>query len=44
MHEYIESIMDRPVMTHELANKELVDEIKMKAKPEALEIIKNQTS
>lgn len=32
MHKYIEQIMDRPVWTHELANKNLVQEIKKRSK------------
>ncbi len=43
MHEYIEEIMERPVFTHELANKELVEQIKEKAKPEAIKIIESQS-
>lgn len=31
-YEYIEEIMGRPVWTHELANKSVVEEIKAKSK------------
>jgi len=33
MHKFIEEILDRPVFTHELANKALYDTIREKAKP-----------
>lgn len=36
MHEYIEKIMGRPVWTHELALKPIMDEIKQKSKPDFL--------
>jgi len=32
MHEYVEKIMDRPVLTHEMGNKEIANEIKEKSK------------
>jgi hypothetical protein len=40
LHKYIEEIMERPVWTHELASKNVWEEIKLKSKPEflALEI------
>ena len=38
IHEYIEKIMGRPVFTHELADKDLFDEIREKAKPDFLAI------
>jgi len=31
-HKYAEDIMERPVFTHELGNKEIFDEIKSKSK------------
>ena len=31
-HEYVEKLLNRPVWTHEFANKELMEEIKDKAK------------
>lgn len=38
LHEYIEKIMGRPVWTHELANKQVVDEIKEKSKQDFLRL------
>ena len=38
MHEYIENILDRPVFTHELGNKDICNEIKKKSKADFLEI------
>lgn len=43
MHEYIEYLLKRPVLTHELANKELVKRIKSLAKPDFLEICEKLT-
>jgi len=34
MHEYIEEIMDRPVFTHEMGDRAIMEEIKAKAKPD----------
>lgn len=38
LHEYIEKIMGRPVFTHELAMKEVVDEIKQLSKNDFVKI------
>ncbi len=38
VHEYIEKLLRRPVMTHELADKELNDRIKKLAKEDFLKI------
>lgn len=38
MHEYIETIMGRPVFTHELGNDFVVDAIKEKSKADFLAI------
>ncbi len=38
LHEYIEEVMGRPVWTHELANKEVMAELKEKAKPDFVAI------
>lgn len=38
LHEYIEKIMGRPVLTHELAEKTIWEEIKEKVKPSFLEL------
>lgn len=38
MHEYIEEIMERPVFTHELADEEVIGQIKKKAKDDFLAI------
>lgn len=42
MHEYIEEILGRPVMTHELGDKAVAEEIKEKSKDDFLNLIKNQ--
>jgi hypothetical protein len=39
MHEYVEKIMERPVWTHEMGNKEIMEEIKKRAKADFLEIV-----
>ena len=38
MHEYVEKIMRRPVMTHEMGNKIIADEIKEKSKADFIGI------
>ena len=38
MHEYIEKILNRPVLTHELSSKELCNKIKEKAKDDFIKI------
>ena len=38
MHEYIETILERPVWTHELASEAVTDEIKAKAKADFFNI------
>lgn len=37
-HEYIEKLMGRPVWTHELADKNIVDQIKEKSKADFIEL------
>ena len=32
LHEYIEEIMERPVMTHEMGNKDVAEQIKRKSR------------
>lgn len=39
MHEYIEEKLGRPVFTHELAKKNVVEEIKEKSKKDFLKIV-----
>lgn len=39
MHEYIEHLLGRPVFTHELANKDLMDKIKIASKSDFLKAI-----
>ena len=39
MHEYIEAILERPVFTHELASKEVFQEIKEKSRRDFLAIV-----
>lgn len=38
MHEYIEKILNRPVFSHELASKELVEKIREAAYPDLVKI------
>ncbi len=38
MHKYIEEIMRRPVFTHELANEEIVAEIKEKSRHDFMKL------
>ena len=38
LHEYIEEILERPVFTHEMGNKEIADEIKEKSKADFVAI------
>lgn len=39
LHEYIEQIMERPVFSHELADKQTFEQIKAKAKPDFISIV-----
>lgn len=41
VHEYIETLLNRPVWTHELASKEVMDEIREKSKADFLELCGN---
>lgn len=41
VHKYIEKLLGRPVMVHELGREALWETIREKAKPEFLEIIKD---
>jgi hypothetical protein len=38
MHKYVEEIMDRPVFTHEMGNKEIAQEIKDKSKEDFISL------
>ena len=38
MHEYIEDILGRPVWTHELAGKEIWEEIRQAVKPDFMRL------
>lgn len=38
MHEYIEEIMERPVWTHEMADKNVIKDIKARSKGDFLSI------
>ena len=38
MHQYIEEILERPVWTHELANEQVVQEIKDKSRNDFVNI------
>ncbi len=40
MHDYIEVIMGRPVYTHEMGDKEIMQEVKEKAKTDFLKVVK----
>lgn len=44
LHAYVEEIMGRGVMTHELASKRVTKQIKEKAKPELLSICRGITN
>lgn len=41
-HKYIEDILGRPVWTHELADRSVMEEIKEKSKSDFLELCKNE--
>lgn len=43
LHEFIEEIMERPVWTHELGSKEVMEVIKEKAKPYFMEVCNDGT-
>lgn len=38
MHGYVEELLDRPVWTHQFANKDLIDEIKTKSKEDFINL------
>ena len=40
IHEFIEKTLERPVFTHEMANKNLLIEIQKKLSPKIIELIK----
>lgn len=42
-HEYIEEIMGRPVYTHEMAYKNVSDEIREKAKSDFIKLCEGET-
>lgn len=42
-HEYVNDIMERPVWTHELGNRVVLDEIKKRAEPDFLNLCKTAT-
>jgi hypothetical protein len=44
VHEFIEETLERPVFTHELADDNVVVEIREKLYPKIVEIIDSQTS
>lgn len=39
LHKYIEEIMEKPVFTHELASKDIANEIKEKSKQDFIELV-----
>lgn len=41
LHEYIEKIMGRPVWTHELADHDIMQEIKVKSKEDFMNLCRN---
>lgn len=43
LHKYIEEVMGRPVMTHELGSNDVCNEIQEKSKAELLEICSKLT-
>lgn len=40
-HEYVEQILGRPVYTHEMADKDVMDEIREKSKADFIDICRN---
>lgn len=44
LQNYVEKILERPVFTHEFADKETVAEIKNKSEEDFMNLIKNQTN
>ena len=43
LHAYIEEVMGGPIFTHQMADTELMKEVKLKAKPEFLTICEDIT-
>lgn len=43
MHEYIEKVMGYPVLTHEMGNREFMDEVKEATRSDFMEIVQNLT-
>lgn len=43
LHEYVEKILNRPVWTHELGNKETASEIKEKSRADFIALMKSIT-
>lgn len=41
-HKYIEDLMGRPIFTHELANKEIWDELKEKSKEDFINLCRGE--
>lgn len=41
LHEYIETLLERPVWTHELADKDVWNQVKEKSKPDFLALCSN---
>jgi len=44
MQEYVEKLLNRPVFTHEFADKDTMNEIKEKSKEDFMDLMKNQTN
>lgn len=42
LHKYVEEIMERPIFTHEMGDKEIAKEIKAKSKRDFIKLIENQ--
>lgn len=41
-HKYIEDLLGRPIWTHELANREVWEEIKEKSKPDFIKLCQDE--
>ena len=44
LHKYIEELLERPVLTHELADEKICQEIKEKCREDFLELCRNDTA
>jgi len=42
LHTFIEEIMERPVLTHEMGDKDFMNELKEKVKPQFIQVVESQ--